>query len=605
MSEVIKEGRHGGATIASLIARAEDCRSKATSAIEASTIAVQVENLEAAANLLLTASMLFMESADNYTQASMVDRANGVELRQEAAEMTAIAQEVDRESKSIYATTTARNTEIVEVIPNTFEETWKSADDVEVWNVPFYKGDLPGHEFHGNQYSSGMSGSAKELSDKALAMTVIQSKDHEVRTALNQAVEGHKQLALDHAIHVALHGNAGDAKEAQLHREASQAHHDAQVGAAKALTSVYTQSGTTVPPELFAEYAAKAKDASIASSQPFTATHPVDKSAVVKGDFSGHPFRGNQHSSGAEWAKRFIEETHKINPAETDLDPRNLGLLRDAHREMMLWHEGQGHEASARGDDDAHLAHTDAASYHRNAHDVVVDNQGEIETADRLRYLGDSDSDINFEAQFEAPDAVMPDRFRAEKEILDASNMALRSTGRAIGGDASLTTRKSAEIAKGDLPGHDFHGNQYAQGVGSSVATIRELTDKMKQGENLNYNEGDHQAIADAHDYMSGWHFAKEEEARDRGDREAVLAHRNAGSEHAYAAGVASRAEQNAEAWDRTSGSSDRSFDAEARMDEAPSTSEADALVLPASLDALGATEYALLTDQSTYKEVP
>jgi hypothetical protein len=295
-TNIVKEGRHGGATIASLIARAEDCRSKATSAIEASTIAVQVENLEAAANLLLTASKLFMDSSYNYTQASMVDTTNGPELRQEAAEMTAIAQEVDRESKRIYATTTAQNREIIAVIPNTFEETWKSADDVEVWDVPFYKG-----------------------------------------------------------------------------------------------------------------------------------------------DFDGHPFRGNQ----------------------------------------------------------------------------------------------------------------------------------------------------------------------YAQGVGGSMATIRELTDRMKQGENLNYHEGDHQALADSHDYMSGFHFSKEEEARARGDREAMLAHRGAASEHAYAAGVASRAEQNADAWDRTSGSSDRSFDAEARMDDAPSTSETDALVLQASDEALAATVYAFVEDQSTYKYVP
>jgi uncharacterized Zn finger protein (UPF0148 family) len=171
--------------------------------------------------------------------------------------------------------------------------------------------------------------------------------------------------------------------------------------------------------------------------------------------------------------------------------------------------------------------------------------------------------------------------------------------------DEILAEIEQWRIQKGDVAGHEFHGNQYTQNARSSVAIVRELTDKMKQGENLNYHKGDHQALADAHDYLASWHHSQEDAARDRGDRDAVLAHRNAASEHAYASGVASRAEQNADAWDRTSGSSDRSFDAEARMDDAPRTSETDALVLPASDKALAATQYALLQDQSLYSTRP
>ena len=170
--------------------------------------------------------------------------------------------------------------------------------------------------------------------------------------------------------------------------------------------------------------------------------------SVKKGDFLGHPFRGNQYSEGAGEAKSTIEDIQRNGLRRKDDEDRQwasmerLGELADSHRTMAAWHEKQADEAYARHDDGYTLkAHRDAALMHERAADKADEAYGIVDFHDRMGDMSPENEAwaANNEWRLEG----MPDPYDIEREALKSSNTALRSTGRAIEQDLSLTTTKS------------------------------------------------------------------------------------------------------------------------------------------------------------------
>lgn len=85
---------------------------------------------------------------------------------------------------------------------------------------------------------------------------------------------------------------------------------------------------------------------------------------------------------------------------------------------------------------------------------------------------------------------------------------------------------KATEILKGDLPGHTFHGNQYAAAMSSTalMAKANEL-DKLvnDDGGDAADHSGDHDEMADEHHQLSQELAAKAEEAASPEQKQALL----------------------------------------------------------------------------------
>ena len=78
-------------------------------------------------------------------------------------------------------------------------------DGVEVWNFGIAKGDVPGHEFHGNQYSSATEG-AKDLAEKARQIYDGNQIDKFDR---NSPASAAKKIADEHSAQSLAHYNEG------------------------------------------------------------------------------------------------------------------------------------------------------------------------------------------------------------------------------------------------------------------------------------------------------------------------------------------------------------------------------------------------------------
>ena len=100
-------------------------------------------------------------------------------------------------------------------------------------------------------------------------------------------------------------------------------------------------------------------------------------------------------------------------------------------------------------------------------------------------------------------------------------------------------------IAKGDVPGHPFHGNQYGMGQGSSheiegnnLAEKAANLDEDNRNGNPNY-----ESPGSAHRAIANDHFAKAAELSAKGDTDGATAHTMAGMAHEKAAKLAEKFE--------------------------------------------------------------
>jgi len=216
-------------------------------------------------------------------------------------------------------------------------------------SVDFTKGDLPGHPFRGNQYATG-----QELSDKAtnLRNTVERGIDpysanqYSVTSFHNDIADRHQNLAADHReaaealqqlqSQVANEGNVALTehltREIGSHREAAAIHqlaadnHDKVIDAAiNPRGADWSQQADAAADATRAADRASAKAAIVERQR---AMMPTLKSiSFTKGDYPGHPFRGNQYSHGeAAAALRDLAKSARAANAKSRLKTDVLGI---------------------------------------------------------------------------------------------------------------------------------------------------------------------------------------------------------------------------------------------------------------------------------------
>jgi hypothetical protein len=157
---------------------------------------------------------------------------------------------------------------------------------------------------------------------------------------------------------------------------------------------------------------------------------------VAKGDVEGHPFHGNQYTNG------IYGEAHTMatDGRRDYVKPQAMRQLADRFRELADRYEAEKPQAA-------------------QAHAAVATHLDRI--ANGQNY----------------PSASQWSRLHALTEVAGGS---------------------TEQVAKGDLPGHEFHGNQYVSG-GNQAYEARRLADAVKDGSADHFTaEGQHRAIARA-----------------------------------------------------------------------------------------------------------
>jgi hypothetical protein len=177
-------------------------------------------------------------------------------------------------------------------------------------------------------------------------------------------------------------------------------------------------------------------------------------SEILKGDSPGHPFHGNQYESGGGESSHEQAASEHIAAAQSH--------LKEA-------------EKARTGDDFAKVrANEAAAAAHRKA------SQAQSQAGRLKASIGQPSSSVLF-------------RPVNEKQYKEAADKAQKLSDSANKYSEMLAQRASiaksfGEIAKGDQPGHPFHGNQWTGGKGSTVdstrakaATAHSLTTKFSK----------------------------------------------------------------------------------------------------------------------------
>jgi len=283
----------------------QDNAAKAESLYAVALTAEMAGDKAKATNALMTASQLHLTSADYYLRASSYGTIERTQLLALSQEQNALAQKaieavhllentpaesttdagldgVTVDEADTYPIDTANNLDARDHAPD-LPDMYKSVggfaeiaeDGVEVWNFDISKGDTPGHEFRGNQYTEGtgkLSSRADDVADRANDEGASKS----IAAEHKSIAEGHKSIAMELADQAAempltqanypLVAKAGidNFKAFLAHANAANAHEEA----AKALANAWSESA------LDAEEAAQrtSDDAATASAEAHGAT---------------------------------------------------------------------------------------------------------------------------------------------------------------------------------------------------------------------------------------------------------------------------------------------------------------------------------------------
>jgi hypothetical protein len=198
-------------------------------------------------------------------------------------------------------------------------------------------------------------------------------------------------------------------------------------------------------------------------------------SEILKGDTPGHAFRGNQYTTASSLADKADGLYDKVQDSYSPYDAGRFQIgsfhndVADQHRAIAAQHRaiiGSLKQAAQQATNEgkpilaSHLisemqAHADAAQAHEKAadeHNQVIDLLHNPRAGDWSQQ-----EDVATEA---TRDANLASAKAAQAE---ADTNSLPLTEGSVG--------KSAEILKGDTPGHAFHGNQYAEGSLSDTSS--------------------------------------------------------------------------------------------------------------------------------------
>ena len=355
-------------------------------------------------------------------------------------------------------------------------------------------GPQPGHPFRGNQYTESFTPNRGLLETKdAHDATKISHADWvkggmKENSPFTTRVLGQKAIPVGAHLErpASIHAVRADELARQgRHFEAAEAYREAQANTYGKTTYIgQGKDGKDVVFPASAEWKMAQEAATYHDTQG-----KLNKSVVEKGDLLGHIFHGNQHSKGEGGGKplrqvdtgRFQIDSDRytvVGPRAHDHaehpTPEGHADLASLHREAASGLEQMRANSSPKrlnALDEAIKAHNEAAEWHN----IAAGNYGDKLLADKPDYLKNGS---DFAAQMsDRADIRTKDALAFRKEL----NM-------------------NSEITKGDLPGHEFHGNQYSHMTAKSG--ILALAARAE-------NHPDHTAIALGHRDMAEWHKAQ------------------------------------------------------------------------------------------------
>ena len=428
----------------------------------------------------------------------------------------------------------------------------------------------PPHEFSGNQYPKPNWGD-KNLTPKSLKD--VKPQEGETKTAA-QVMEAVTRYADAHPDTM----NGYSDKESHIKFIAE--HEDA---IPRWLSDKVTQKDVSVLEDnnyhtANTVIASRRPDLTGWTNEKALAQWDTQKSAeITKGDLAGHAFRGNQYTSAQSLSDSASNLHYKV---QEGVDPFGAGQVGSFHNDVADEHRGiaEQHravigslkqEAQKASDEGKPIlynhvvsemqAHADAARAHNeaaDAHNQVIDLINNPRAGDWSRQED--------EAAFATKVAELASAQAAQAEFktyrLPATEGSHTVSMPNADGQPTIVAHvehhsifdKSAEIAKGDLPGHEFHGNQWtdSRGWNSHISThTQNLVDKAKELSegrhdiHTGYDRGhDHRDVSTKHQEIADKMAARAALARKYGNpfsasqyQEVASAHQAAADAHSIA----------------------------------------------------------------------
>jgi len=188
-------------------------------------------------------------------------------------------------------------------------------------------------------------------------------------------------------------------------------------------------------------------------------------SEIQKGDTPGHPFHGNQWTTGQLAAannevRRLQNDAYNSDSLDGyDNIVDKHAQIADAHRALAAQARAEGRPSDAKVHERAAFRHDEAAEQNLFLHGSVFNDFG-----------------------------------RAKQATDDAVNASL---------DALPLVKSVSEITKGDLPGHPFRGNQYTS-LGEKASDLAKAVKKL----NSRSTPDEIRSLAKVHEQVANQHFA-------------------------------------------------------------------------------------------------
>lgn len=277
------------------------------------------------------------------------------------------------------------------------------------WANVVLKGDLPGHAFHGNQWTAAADAQmdlhpANNLhllhsDDQTAADTALQ---HEAAAKLHSEQRDRLKALAQVAV------DAGHPTTANRLKEAAGAHAEASLDHANAAKVTWDKG-------IGQESVDAAYPAIRASRDANEATHtaleqaravglaPADLMKSVdftKGDVAGHPFHGNQYTEGSlsDTSTRLANYVHGNR---TNLSPMDAKYIADSHEQHADLHSDAAQQLRQHVD-----MITSPENLHRDGEATKAQVQETLKTADRLTKAADAHEKAA-EAHTKAADVVL------------------------------------------------------------------------------------------------------------------------------------------------------------------------------------------------------
>ena len=294
---------------------------------------------------------------------------------------------------------------------------------------PLTKGDTAGHPFHGNQFTAGQGGGAKDTADKIMD-AVNKYGDENPNAQMNkgwQTVMEQAKMIGEHkmAIPKAL---VDSATKEDLDKLTDNNYHSAR-------TAIEQQR-----PDLLTPSAREVNLGNYFKSESLL--YPLSK-----GDVAGHAFHGNQYQQGAISALR--SQAISALRSQASFHAGKATLKNPNFKNTDGRNEGTYY---------GKISHDETAKILGSIADKIQNDPKPL--SEHLQDLKDMKSGNATKLLADSQQDVFSPRGHAQQDAIN----------RAIGIIEPMASKEAESLlyplTKGDTPGHEFHGNQYQAGQG-------------------------------------------------------------------------------------------------------------------------------------------